>query len=82
MGLQMSHPIWYNVYMKTMKKEKKTFKVTLADGEIVTLKTWGMCGAASKTVDLDVVKIEECSVLEWATHQTLQPNEELQVTAG
>ena len=68
--------------MKTMKKEKKTFKVTLADGEIVTLKTWGMCWAASKTVDLDVVKIEECSVLEWATHQTLQPNEELQVTAG
>jgi hypothetical protein len=45
--------------MKTMKKEKKTFKATLANGEVVTLKTWGMCWAASKTVDLDVVKIEE-----------------------
>ena len=42
-----------------MKKEKKTFKATLANGEVVTLKTWGMCWAASKTVDLDVVKIEE-----------------------
>ena len=42
-----------------MKKEKKTFKATLANGEVVILKTWGMCWAASKTVDLDVVKIEE-----------------------
>ena len=79
----MSHPLCYTVRMiKTMKKEKKTFKATLANGEIVTLKTWGMCWVASKLVDLDVVKIEECSVLEWATHQTLQPNKDLQVICG
>jgi hypothetical protein len=63
-------------------KDKKTFKVTLANGDVMTLKAWGMCWVASKTVDLDVVKIEQCSLLEWAKHQTLQPNDELQILAG
>ena len=40
-------------------KDEKTFRVTLASGKVVIIKTWGMCWAASKTVDLDVKKIEE-----------------------
>ena len=70
--------LWYIIVVK----DKKTFKATLASGEVMTFKAWGMCWAASKTVDLDVVKIEECSLLEWAKHQTLQPNKDLQVICG
>jgi hypothetical protein len=47
--------VWYIIVMK----DKKTFRVTLASGKVVIVKTWGMCWVASKTVDLDVKKIEE-----------------------
>jgi len=62
-------------------KDEKTFKATLANGEVMTFKA-GEFALMPRSLDVNVMKIEECSLLEWAEHQTLQPNKDLQVICG
>ena len=69
--------VWYIVVVKDIK----TFKATLANGEVMTFKA-GEFALMPRPLDVNVMKIEECSLLEWAKHQTLQPNKDLQVICG
>ena len=72
----------YIVVVKDINKEPTKYaKATLANGEVMTFKA-GEFALMPRPLDVNVMKIEECSLLEWAKHQTLQPNEDLQVICG